>query len=251
MFHWTPANNNSGHFWFPKSLVKDMNWAALPQASKTVFPVLAIHANNKGECFPAEERIAALAGVTEKTARQGLRDLDGFPAYGGFEYYHTKLGKRSKRHHLILPRSGMVPLDMMDKGQTFPFHRVIIEYGNWSLLLPTAQALYPVMRCFGYFDVDIYYEHVDESLSFSDDDTTLFSERKCDFCKTDYGLLARYAGIDRHYITRAINDLIDKSLLAPINDYNGNRIFKVYLHPHRYYKVSFLNEQLMKRRKAV
>jgi len=248
MYQWTPAEDSGGHFWFPKALVENMNWAALHSSSKAVFPVLAIHADGRGLAHPGEERIAALAGITDKTAREGLRRLSGFPAYLGSQYYKTKTGKRGRKYHVLLPRKGTVPEDMMDKGQTFPFHRIIIEGGNWAQLLPTAKALYVAMRFFGFFEEYLYQEHEDGDFSFSDQGYTIFQDRRCDFCNADLNQLARYAGIHRNQVTSALVNLIKYHLAEAIPD--DGVIYKVYLRPPYIYKTSFLNEQTMQRKKV-
>lgn len=243
MFQWTPPSDNGGHFWFLKEWVENMNWAALSQSSQAVFPVLAIHADSSGLCFPGEDRIAALSGITEKTAREGLRGLDGFPAYSGFQFYKTGKGKRGRKYQLSLPRA------KVDDGQAFPFHRIIVEGGNWAQLLPSAKALYVGMRYFGYFDEYLYHEYQDENFSFCDDEGGVFGDRKCDFCCADYIRLARYAGIHRNQVGKVINNLIEHCLAERIID-DGRELFKVYLRPPKYYKTSCLNEQLMSRRKS-
>jgi len=243
MFQWTSTQDSGGHFWFPKVLIADMNWAVLPSSSKAVFPVLAIHANQNGISFPSEERIAAMAGITQKTAREGLRGLKGFPAYMHCQARTTSQGKRGKQHHLMLPKADT------ERGKAFPFHRIIIEGGNWSRLLPSAKALYVVMRYFGYFDQDLYQEHEDPDFSFTDDcRSDLFSSRRCDFCNAEYVQLARHAGIHRNKVSSAIDDLVRHHLLKLIRE-DGDAIYKVYLRPPRFFKASFLNSELKKRRK--
>lgn len=243
MFQWTPPSKNGGHFWFQKKWVGDMNWAALHKSSQAIFPVLAIHANSNGVCFPGENRIAELSGITDKTARQGLRELNGFPAYRGFRFYNTCKGKRGRTYQLSLPRV------KENNGQAFPFHRIIVEGGNWAQLLPSAKALYVAMRYFGYFDEYLYQEYHDGNFSFYDDEGGEFGDRKCDFCCADYNQLARYAGIHRNQVGNAIKDLIKHHMAERFID-DDKKLFKVYLKPPKYYKTSYLNEQLMSRRKS-
>ena len=84
------------HFFrFDKRWIESMNWARLPKSSKSILPVIGMHCNEKGLSFPGERTIAILAGLTEKTVREGIRGLKGFP---GFEISHfaTENGKRAK-----------------------------------------------------------------------------------------------------------------------------------------------------------
>ena len=190
MYQFKEGMNTRQHFWFDKKLIENMNWAMLPKSSKAVYPVIASYCNRAGIAFPGEEAIAALCGRTEKVVREGIRGLDGFPGFD-FEYYTTKRGRRAKRYLLSFPRR--------EKGRSFPFHKEIIEGGNWSLLKPTAMALYPVMRHFGYCDDE--QEPTDDSI-FID-----FIGRDCDFCRAETNLLAKYSGISRSSISEALNSL--------------------------------------------
>jgi len=37
-----------GHFWFDKKLIENFNWAMLPKASKSVYPVICSFMDVKG-----------------------------------------------------------------------------------------------------------------------------------------------------------------------------------------------------------
>ena len=195
MYHFTDDLNLNQHFWFDKKLIENMNWAMLPKASKSVFPVIACHRNKRGLSFPGEQTISALSGRTEKIVREGIRGLAGFPNFK-MNYYTTKHGRRSKRFFLKTPP--------FEKGRSFPFHKIIILGGNWSMLKPSATAIYPVMRYFGYFD------EPDEDVEF-DDET--FSGRTHDFCQAQTSLLAKYAGIARRSVFIAMDNLQEHYLI--------------------------------------
>jgi hypothetical protein len=231
MYQFTEGFNRNQHFWFDKKLIENMNWAMLPKSSKAIYPVIASYCNKHGKSFPGEHTIAALSGRTEKVVRQGIDGLTEFPGFK-FEYYTTKRGRRAKRYLLSFPQK--------EKGRSFPFHKNIIEGGNWSQLKPTAAALYPVMRYFGYYDQDE-----------TDDDSDVFvsfPNRECDFCCAESSILAKYAGIARSSITKALNNLVESSLIAESNPrVNG---WKVFLHPPSYFKRDYLNENIMSGRCA-
>ena len=122
MYHFKEKWDRKGHFWFDKKLIENKNWAALPQASKTVFPVIACHRNEKGAAFPGEQIIAILSGRSDKVVRQGIKGLEGFP---GIEIhnYVTKRGKRSKKYNISKPSKEL--------GRAFPFYKEVFECGNW------------------------------------------------------------------------------------------------------------------------
>ena len=62
-------------FKWDKSLIESKKWAALPKAAKSIFPVIAVHCNAKGECNPSQRKIADLSGRTEKTVSEGIKAL--------------------------------------------------------------------------------------------------------------------------------------------------------------------------------
>ena len=146
MYQFKEVINQINFFWWDKKLIKNKNWAELSKASKAVFPVIACHCNKKGIAFPSEETISALCGRTEKTVREGVKGLLGFPNFK-WNHYITSRGHHSKEFHLRIPNPG-------EKGRCFPFYKWIIESGIWQNLKPTAQALYPVMRNFAFFDIE-------------------------------------------------------------------------------------------------
>lgn len=228
MFHFSDNIDWQRFFRFDKRWIGNMNWAGISPAAKAVLPVIACHSNKQGEAFPAEETIAGLSGRTEKTIRQGIRDLKGFPGFD-FRPYLTKRGRRSKKFYIDLPPKG-------ERGRSFFFHRGIIDCGTWSELKPTAQALYPVMRYFSRFE-----EGADEEL----DDIDVFNERYAarnqESCIAEVGLLAKFAGIDRHNVNEAMGNLKQLGLLEPGDDRNS---WTVFLTPKRHYKVSYLNQKL-------
>ena len=58
----------NGYFLFPKSFISSLTWAEMSTAAKAVYPAIGSHFNRHGEFFPSEKRLAALSGVTVKTA---------------------------------------------------------------------------------------------------------------------------------------------------------------------------------------
>ena len=233
MYQFTDQINYESLFVFDKRWIKNMNWAALPKASKAIFPVIAAHCDKKGLAFPSERRIAILSGRTDKVVRVGIKDLNGFP---GFKvgYRITNTGKRGKRFEMNLPQ--------IKQGETFPFHRCIIYGGNWSQCTPTAMALYPVMRRFSYFDYDRYVEESDLDAEPSEFDE-IYKTRDFDFCEAEPDIMAEFAGISRRSIKAALDVLGDRSLIEGIS--HGS--WKVFLTPPKHFKRSFLNQQVMDR----
>jgi hypothetical protein len=236
MFHFTNEFKSKQFFWFEKHLFINMNWAMLPKASKAIYPIIRSYCNRNGESFPGEKTISTLCGRSEKVVRSGVQGLKDFPGTR-FETYTSKRGRSTKRFTCKIPQ--------YEKGKVFPFHRDILLKGNWAHLKPTAQALYPVMRYFGYNDYYEYWgaleeekgEEVDLELRWED-----YKFREFDFCEAEPGKLCEFAGITRRSYSDAIEDLV-KHFLIDRTDESWK--YKVYLHPPRYYKRDYMNKRLM------
>jgi len=213
-----------------------MNWAALSPAAKAVYPVIASFANRQGIAFPGEQKIADLAGRTEKKAREGIRDLEGFPGFRVAPYV-TKRGRRSKKFFLELPTRS-------DNGQAFPVYKLTFEMGYWLKLLPSAQALYPVIRRFSYFELDLYNELEDqEGPDVADFFREDYSTRKYDFCNADRGIMAERAGITIRSMRGALESLQKGLLIEPVD----GDTWKVYFRlPPTRWTPGHLNQRVMK-----
>jgi DNA-binding transcriptional ArsR family regulator len=226
--------NRENYSVWDKRTIETTAWARLPAAAKGVYPVVRAFANRAGQAWPCELTIAIHAGQTEKTTREGVNGLCGFPGVT-LARYVTKRGRLGKRWLFAA-----VPVE---RGRWFPFHRIVVDGGNWLQLLPAAQALYPVMRCFGYFDQGLYEkeqapddEAFTEMARFAED----FAARTCDFCEAERSVLAHYAGIATSSMSAALRSLEEHYLIRRRED--GR--FAVYLRPPQYYKRDWLNEQV-------
>jgi len=232
MYQFTEDYDREIFFWFDKKLIENKNWALLPAAAKAVYPVIACHQNKKGVAYPGESTIGILSGNTEKTVRGGIMGLEDLPGFT-VSPYMTKRGRRSKKFILAKPPE--------TKGRSFPFFKSILESGLWAHLKPTAQALYPVMRYYSYFDYSIYSE--EEEIDCSPDEfDQYFKDRKWELCEAQKDLLIEYAGITRRSLPAALNSLYHESL---IEDYAyEDEIFegwKVIVRPQVLYKRDYLN----------
>ena len=70
---------------------------------------------------------------------------------------------------------------------------------------PSAKALYPVMRYFGYFSIDDYAE-LEYGEPCDEDFKEVYPYREFDFCEAEIGILAKYAGIHRNSIKSALKN---------------------------------------------
>ncbi len=238
MYQFKEELNYRVFFWFDKLLIKNMNWALLPKASKAIFPVIGCHCNKHGIAFPGERTIAILSGRTDKKVREGIRGLEDFPGFRVSDYI-TSRGRRAKEYFIKIPSTD-------ENGRKFPFHKLVLECGNWRELKPTAQALYPVMRCFGFFDIH-WYVDVDDIDSEVNDFEEVYRNRKYDYCTADPDVLAQFAGISKKSIKSALDDLARNFLIEPSGRYyDDTPLFKVYLQPFRIYTREFLNKKIIK-----
>ncbi|HNU72428.1 MAG TPA: hypothetical protein PKL48_12045 [Thermodesulfobacteriota bacterium] len=238
MHTFTDDINQSQFFWFDKRLISSMQWAILSKASKAVFPVIACHANKQGQAFPGERTIGNLAGITDKVARAGISGLRDFSHFD-YDYYITARGKRAKRYHLQVPQKH-------DRGASFPFFRYVLDSGAWHEALPTAKALYPVMRHFAGFDVDEYIEAEGKiGLGVDTDFDEIWTARKYDFCTADPHVLCEYAGIHRNSLPDALKSL---ERVCLIDRHEGR--WRVYLRTkdRLIFAREFLNQQIRKAR---
>jgi hypothetical protein len=232
MYQFKEHCNATQFFWWNKKLIENKNWALLPKSSKAVWPVITCHANESGIAFPGERTIAILAGVSDKIARAGIKGLEGFPGFK-WDYYLTKRGKQAKNFKIKLPSPNY-------RGSAFPFYKFILEAGLWREIRPSAKALYPVMRYFGFFDFDVYSELEDVDYVLDEG----FANREYDFCEAEIGVLAKYAGIHRNSINTALKDLESNDLIEPINYCR----WKVFLRSKddSIWKREYLNEKVMR-----
>jgi hypothetical protein len=179
-----------------------------------------------------------LSGLTEKTARKGIKDLEGFPGFSVCNFV-TARGRRAKKYKLTFPPAG-------ETGRVFFFHKEIFEGGNWCRLKPVAQALYPVMRFYGRFDGDMYLEVEDIERETEEDYTDFFKRRRWECCEAELPLMQKYAGISsRQSVYEALADLNEPYLIGHLEEYSdGVKRYKVFLSPPTIYKPSWLNNNV-------
>jgi hypothetical protein len=232
MYQFNENFNHNALFWFKKSLIENMNWALLPTASKAIFPVIACHANKDGKSWPGELTIGILSGLSKAMVRKGIKGLKAFPDIT------IDAKKRPKRFKVKLPQEAI-------NGKTFPFYQVVLEYGLWRELKPTAKALYPVMRSFAKFDLEVYLDiEGDDEKCYADFDE-VYRDRKYDLCDENKNVLVKHAGVHRSSVKGALNDLKRHHLI----EWNAEwKLWKVYQKSkaETYWKREFLNEKILK-----
>jgi len=195
-------------------------WATLPKASKAIFPVLSCFRDGKtGVAFPSEQTVAILSGRTDKVVRMGIKGLEGFPGVQ-MERYLTARGRWSRRFFITAPPQ--------EKGRAFPFFKAVVTGGYWLFLTPTAQALYPVMRYFSFYEFWSAEER--------DDFDEQFLNRAFEYCEAETVVMAEHAGIDRRSMGPALKSLEQQCLVEPEEDR-----WKVWLRPSKFHVSLQLN----------
>ena len=241
MYQFTDEFDYEHFFFFDKALIGNGNWALLPDSSKAVLPVISDHADEKGESWPSEQRVAILSGISDKSVRLGISGLESFPGFS-YESYTTRRGRTSKKFHLQLPRNPK-------PGTAFPFYRFTLEAGCWCEATPSAKALYPVMRYYAYFDPDEYAEREDIEYTPSEFEE-FYKHRMYDTCEAEYRLLMDAAALKRRSFFNALQDLQRCHLIEPL----GEGRFKVFLRTegvlsngepeYRFFRRAFLNRKI-------
>jgi len=224
-------------FRFPHSIIENGIWATLPTSAQAVLPVIGVHTEAKGLAFPSEERIAGLCGITCKTARAGVKALEDCVSGFTVEHYTTNRGKRAKLYHIKgLPTDGK---------QYLAFFSRWIHGGNWYMLhdTPTARAVYPVMRHFGYAPD---YEDTMADGEDSADYPALYTAREYDFCEAERAVICEHAGITRNSVTHAFKEL-ERAHFISWDDEQG--AWRVNRWSTWFFKRDWLNADLNRRGK--
>lgn len=230
--HWT------AHFLFDGNIIQNFLWANLPNATKSIFPVIASFQNDRGYAYPSEQTIAILCGRTNKTVRNGVKGLSSLESVS-LSHHVTPKGRRAKKFH-IEPPPPESPLN-------FPFFTCVLEKGLWQHLSPSAQALYPVMRHFGFFDLQTYKRYNKGNEGFSEE----LANRDFDYCIATREQLIHHSGISKQTLVTAFNSLESCELIKPLDKDPGGQTFlwKVFFKTDCWFPRDLLNDKIAKRYK--
>jgi len=194
----------------------------MPSSAKSIYPVIASFANEHRVSFPGERTMAILSGRTDKTVREGIKHLENLQCIRVVRYT-TSRGRRSKKFHVKIPSP--------KRGDTYPFYRSVLESGVWQELKPVAQALYPVLRSYGFFDQEVYWEHWAPVDQFEQPFNCVYPKRLLDFVEADRSILVDRAGIDYRSFDAALSNLVRLRLVGHHEEPSGIRHRVVFLHP--------------------
>lgn len=225
-----------GFFWFSKRIIREGDWAKISHSAKASYITLASHTNKDNhEVFPSLETTATMSGLSRKSVVKGITELENLNLVRVI-YWTTTRGKRARKYKLNIPSSNV-------KGRSFPIHRSIVKRGTWRELSRIGKSLYPVMRCYSYFDECEYADLEDDpdfpTIFEGDFFNDGYSSRKYEFCNETNSFLARKAGISRRSIYCAFEGLKDNYLIEP---FKGE--WKVFIKPQRFYDIHYLNDKI-------
>lgn len=229
-----PENVNSkGFFRFPTDLIKSGLWAELPQATKSIYPVIGIHADRNGRAFPSQKTIGILAGIRcEKTIRrgiEGLKDISGFSC----AKKPTRRGRWAYSYR--------IPPPPPRRGEMFPFYRAYCEGGNWSLLSQSAHAVYPTLKTYAYFDYQNNGEAEESWADFNSNPSLLgYVQREFDIADPELDLIAEQAGVSQNSARKAFLELEDYGFI----EREGEETYKIFRLPKHSYKTENLNSKM-------
>lgn len=245
-FRWTEATCGRHFKLMPISIVgKDgprgwepSIWASMGSSAQAVLPVLLRHANQSGTAYPGEGRLAAMAGLSRKTARQATRKLEDL---GLIEIFNrtSRQGRRCKTY-----RFKVVP---GDKGILMP--SIFIDSGLWHCLKPASKALAVAFRMFAKSRPGLDPDYDEDSNAYGtwldknpDNWREYLEQRTFDFCTAEPSVLREYAGIGLRIYPKAIKDLQNNFFIEP--DPNYYDYWRVMVWPEKIKKVSYLNAQI-------
>ena len=244
MYQFKDEINYINFFRFNKILVTQRLWANLPNASKSVYPVILVHCDATGLAFPGQKIIAILSGRTEKTVREGIKGLEGFPGFKACKIL-TGRGHRAFRYKINITPN--------EKGRSFALHKCLFETGYWRKLSPCAHSLYITMRTFAFFDGELYCELEDLEEFNSHNvklliETGVYQKREYDFVNAEMDVLAEYAGISSNGgLQDALNSLERNNLIESIDLFGGYDTWKIFRIPPIFFPPSLLNNEVKKR----
>jgi predicted transcriptional regulator len=209
-------------FRFPKAIITTCRWAKLSSAAKCVYPVIGVHANLKGEAWPAMQRIGDLSGLTRQTVSKAVRALSRAQiVHNSFRV--TERGHVQYTYQLPLPKQG--------RRRAFFFDRSLVDDGVWASLSTPAKALYPVLRTYAYPDFECYDIEDDQAEAMQG----RYADLDYEFCDPDPWVLANHSNLSESSIYRGLRSLLEHGLLEETDvhcdDDSPRKRWKVYRAP--------------------
>jgi len=223
--------NYTGFFFMSKRLVESGQWAGVPQATRSILPVIMKHANSNGMAFPGHQTIGVLAGLSEKSVSNGVKYISSLE---GFKVVSYKTPKGNKAYKYYTPKY---------KGEgLIRINESLFESGVWRELSHTAKSVYIVLRVLAVCDHWDYMVDEEERI---DSDKDQYRTRKYDLVRFEnYQQIAKLAGVSRHSLNTAIKSLKDNALIADHPEGEEEQVIYIEPKDKTYYKREFLNGKI-------
>jgi len=219
-----------------RSYFQERIWKNWPKTTKAIVPVIMKHSDACGYSFPSQTRIAIYAGITEKSVRKGLNGLQNFQDFG--------IKKEITRRGRIMNKYWFKPASRDEKGAVFISH-AFFNGANWARLTPSAKAIYPVLKCFCYWEFDLYQEYEEMAEPPSEFDE-VYRNRKYDFSNAEPEAIAKFSGVCKGSISSAFQSLESHYFMEPIGMMGGRETWKLFTQPPYIY-TTYMNKQARKR----
>jgi len=219
--------NLEKHFYFPKSVVTDLN---LSKRALAVYPIMCLKADfENDEWFQiTQEEIATKSGMSINTVHKALLELES-------NVLLTREKQNSDKRHYYVYKVHFVRREMIEeyKNEYFTFNQSIVDSGTWADLNLRSKALYLAFRVKAFYDIGALFDD-DEMFDGSFIDyydlirTNLdeYRHRKYDMCQTPVSQLCKLAGIDSSNLTPVLEQLEKHGLIKKFDE-----CFEVYLKP--------------------
>lgn len=236
-FRWTDAKCGRAFSLLDRSIIGVENngsqvpgiWSTLSKSAQALFPVLMRHTSESGECFPGEDRLAAMSGLTEKTVRAASLELAA-AGLVGIRRIISRTGRRIKLYSIT--HHGAQGADAIS------LPHILIDGGGWSCLTPAAKSLSLAFRYFASPRPDLDPE--EEQWLDGDDFTDYLGRRDFDFCNAEPAILREFAGLGHSVYREAIRSLEEHHFIAP----HDELYWRVFVWPPMIKKVAYLNSKL-------
>ncbi|QLA16241.1 helix-turn-helix domain-containing protein [Desulfolutivibrio sulfoxidireducens] len=202
-------------------------WADMSLSAKSVLPVLLRHMDEHGIAFPGEGRIAAMSGLTRKTARRAVRELES-RATIECKSRISRQGRRTKVYHMALPTEGVA------------MPSIFIDGGLWACIPPAARALCVAMRFFSRPRPDLDPEYGEWCAE--EDYPEYLTEREADYCFAEPAVLRDFAGIGSRVFADATRSLVGHHFIEP--EPSRPDCWRVLIWPPKFMTVGYLNWRL-------
>jgi len=219
-----------------RTYIQDTTWRNWPKSTKAIVPVIMKHSNICGYSFPSQTRIAIYSGITEKSVREGLNGLQNFQDFG--------ITKEFSRRGWMKNKYWFKPASRNEKGAIFISH-AFFNGANWARLTSSAKAIYPVLKCYCFWELERYQEYV-EIRGSPLDVNYIYKYRNYDFLSAEPEAIAEFSGICKKSIPSAFQSLTNNYFIEPIGMVDGRKTYKIYTRPPRTFKA-YMNKQARKR----